>query len=41
MLWHLPATTSLTAFEETCTLPEGDRDLCVSSVRAFFDRHER
>jgi hypothetical protein len=39
MLWHLPGTTSLTAWQETCTLPDELHDVCVISVRAFLARH--
>ena len=39
MLWHLPGARHPSAWLDTCTLPEVDRDLCVLSVRAFLSRH--
>ncbi len=39
MLWHPTGARHPAAWLDTCTLPAGDHDLCVLSVRAFLSRH--
>jgi hypothetical protein len=35
MLWHVPRTHALTAWQETCALPDSMRALCVAAVEQF------